>query len=161
MVPGGIRRELSAGGFTIVEVMVACAIMGILAVVATPFFSTYFQSAATKSAAEELATVLNGARQLAIARNTNVCVSLSGAQALYKTGTSTTCGGGNTYVGTLTRTDGTMRLDNNMTISASTASVVFSSLGAAVNAGTYTVRNPTTAQTLNVVVAASGRISIQ
>jgi Tfp pilus assembly protein FimT len=141
--------------------MVVCSIVAVIAAVSMPFFATYLQSATTKSAASQLVTILNGARQLAIARNTNVCVALSGTQAYYKTGTSSTCGGGTTFVGTNTRSDGTMVLDNAMTISASTASVVFSSLGAAVNAGTYTVRNPTTTETLNVVVAASGRVTIQ
>jgi len=144
-----------------IELVVVCAIVGILAVVATPFFMNYLQSATLKSAAQELVTIINGARQLAIARNTNVCVALTSNQAVYKTGTSNACSGGTTYLGANTRSDGTMPLDNGMTISTSTASVVFSSLGAAVTAGTYTVRNPTTSKTLSVVVAASGRVVVQ
>jgi hypothetical protein len=104
---------------------------------------------------------LNGARQLAITRNTNVCVSLSGNKAVYTTGVSNACAGGTTFVGTNTASDGTISLDNAMQISASTASVVFSALGAAVQAGTYTVRNPNTGGTMSVVVSSAGRVTIQ
>jgi type IV fimbrial biogenesis protein FimT len=160
MVRGRLRR-LNARGFTMTELLVVCAIVGILTAVATPFFMRYVQTASLEAAAQELTAIINGARQLAIARNTNVCVSLTSSQATYKTGTSSTCGGGTTFVGVNTRSDGTMPLGNNMTISGTTASVTFSSLGAAVTAGTYTVRDPTTSSTMSVVVAASGRVRIQ
>jgi hypothetical protein len=47
-----------------------------------------------------------------------------------------------------------------MQVSAATANVVFTNLGAASTAGTYTVRNPANGRTLSVIVAASGRITI-
>ena len=42
-----------------------------------------------------------------------------------------------------------------------TASPVFTYLGAASTPGTLTVTNPTDGRTLSVVVAASGRVTIQ
>ena len=152
---------MNADGFTVVELLVTVAVIGILAVLGYPYVATYLQTAQTRAGAEELATVLNGARQLAIARNQNVCVSLSSNKAVYTIGVSNTCGGGTTFVGTNTASDGTMALNNTMQISAATASVVFSSLGAAVQAGTYTVRNPTTGGTMSVVVSSAGRVTIQ
>ena len=154
-------RGLNEYGFSMAELLVVVAVVGIITALATPYFMSYLQSASLKAAAQELASIVSGARQLAIARNTNVCVALSGNQALYKTGVSTACGGGTTYLGAGTRGDGTMLLDNNMTITGTTASVVFSSLGVAVTAGTYTVHNPTTGNNLSVVVSSTGRVTIQ
>ena len=152
---------MNARGFSMTELLVVLAVTGILAVLGYPYVATYLQSASLKAGAQELAAILNGGRQLAISRNTNVCVSLSSNSAVYTTGVSATCAGGTTYVSTNTRADGSMALDNNMQISATTANVVFSSMGAAVQAGTYTVRNPTTNATLSVVVSTAGRVTIQ
>jgi hypothetical protein len=44
---------------------------------------------------------------------------------------------------------------------STTANVVFSDLGAASPAGTYTVTSPVNGATLAVVVAATGRISVR
>jgi hypothetical protein len=38
---------------------------------------------------------------------------------------------------------------------------VFNYLGAATTPGTYTVRNPTNNRTVSVIVASSGRVTIQ
>ena len=105
--------------------------------------------------------MVSGGRQLAIARNTTVCVALSGNQALYKTGVSTACRGGTIHLDANTRSDGTMSLDNRVIITGTTANVVFSSLGVAVTAGTYTVHNPATGNNLSVVVSSTGRVTIQ
>ena len=160
MVPDRLRG-VNEHGVTMAELLVVVAIVGIVSAAATPYFMSYMQSAALKAAAQELAAVISSGRQLAIARNTTVCVALSGNQALYKTGVSTTCRGGTTYLGANTHSDGTMSLDNRVTITGTTANVVFSSLGVAVMAGTYTVHNPTTGNTLSVVVSSTGRVTIQ
>jgi prepilin-type N-terminal cleavage/methylation domain-containing protein len=157
----GHLRGLNERGVTIAELLMVVAVVGIVSAVGTPYFMSYMQSAALRAAAQELATIISGARQLAIARNTNVCVSLVNNQATYRTGVSNTCGGGTLYLGANTRADGTVTLDNSMTIGGTTASVVFSSLGVAVTAGTYTVRNPTTNRTLSVVVSSMGRVTVQ
>jgi Tfp pilus assembly protein FimT len=143
------------------DLLVALAIMSTVAALAWPWFSTFLQTSRLKAAAQELSAVINGARQLAIARNTLVCMTLSGTTVVYRVGTSAACGGGTLFVGTMTRADGTIPLANSMQVSASTANVVFTNLGAASTAGTYTVRDPQTNQTLNVVIAASGRVTIQ
>ena len=141
--------------------MVALVIMGIVTALAYPWFMSFVQNARVKAGAQELATVINGARQLAIARNTLVCVTLSGNSAVYRINVSAACAGGTPFVGALTRSDGTIPLSNAMEISGTTANVVFTNLGAASTAGTYTVRDPATTKTMLVVVAASGRVTIQ
>ena len=158
MVP---RRLLTNEGFSLVELIVAVAMMGIIVLLGYPYVASYLQAAQLRGAAEELVTMINGARQMAIARNTTVCVTLSGTTATYRTGVSSGCTGGTLFTGAGTASDGTMRLQNSMQISASTASVTFTSLGGATPAGTYTVQNPTTGSTLSVVVSAAGRVTIQ
>ena len=152
---------LNERGFSMAELLMVVAVVGILTALGTPFFMRYMQSASLKAGAQELATIISGARQLAIARNTNACVSLTGNQAIYKTGVSSTCAGGSTYVGPGTKPDGSLPLSNSITITGTTANVVFSPLGAALMAGTYTVRHPTTNLTLSIVVATGGRVMVQ
>jgi len=143
------------------DLLVALAITSIVATMAWPYVQTFLQTSRLKAAAQELVAVVNGARQLAIARNTLVCMTLTANKAPYLIGTSAACAGGAVFVGAITKSDGSIALANRMQISASTANVVFTNLGAASTAGTYTVRDPDTNNTLSVVVAASGRVTIQ
>ena len=152
---------MNARGFGLAELLVVVAVMGLLAALGYPYFASYMRSAALRAGAQELAAVVNNARQLAVARNVNVCVTLSGSTAQYRIGTSNACTGGAVFIGAGTADDGTITLSNDIQITAATASVVFSPLGNAVTAGTYTVYNPSSGATLSVVVAASGRVTIQ
>ena len=154
-------RRLDSRGFSLTDLLITLVVMGIIAAIAWPYFDSFLKVTRVKSGAQELAAIVNGARQLAIARNVNVCMLLESNKAKYMLNTTAACGGGTTYTGAITKSDGTIALANNMEISGTTANVVFSNLGAATVAGTYTVRDPTTNKTLNVVVAASGRVTIQ
>lgn len=159
MVPGRLQR-LNSAGFSLAELVVILAVVGILAALGMPYALSYLQNAKVKAGAQELATVISGARQLAIARNTNVCVTLTGASAVYRVGVSAACAGGNVFIGAGTRANGQIPLTNDMAITGTTANVVFSPLGAALTAGTYTVHNPQGAADRQVIVSASGRIRI-
>lgn len=64
-----------ATGFTMVELMVAIVITGILAAIAAPSFSNLIARQRAKSIASELYAALSKARSEAIARNTNVTLS--------------------------------------------------------------------------------------
>jgi Tfp pilus assembly protein FimT len=154
-------RRLGSSGFSLTDLLITLAVMGIVASVGFPYFSGFLKASRVKAAAQELSTVINGARQLAIARNTLVCMTLESNNAKYMLNVSAACAGGTTYTGAITKSDGRIALSNAMEISGTTANVVFTNLGAASTAGTYTVRDPATNQTLNVVVAASGRVTIQ
>jgi type IV fimbrial biogenesis protein FimT len=158
MVRNRIATVRRAAGFTLIELIVVVAMIGILAVLATPTLISYWRSSTTASGANELATMLNRARQLAIAGNQNYCAELSGTNVRYRQGSSAACAGGAIWVGTGTRSDGTIPLANNLTVTG--GPVVFTSLGAAALAGTFTVTNPN-GGTRSVVVAASGRVSVQ
>ena len=71
------------------ELIVVIAVIGIIMAVSVPTLWTYFRTATLRGAAEELVTVLNGARQLAIRANSTVCVTNDGTRVQYHL---STCG---------------------------------------------------------------------
>jgi prepilin-type N-terminal cleavage/methylation domain-containing protein len=144
-------------GFSLIELIVVVALIGILAVLGMPQMISYWRTSTTTAAAQELAAAVNRARQLAISSNTNYCATVSGSHISYKSNTSTTCGGGAVWTGPGTRSDGTIPLANNITVTG--GPVTFTPLGAAAQAGTFTVTNPN-GGTRTVVVAASGRVTL-
>lgn len=156
MVPQRIRR-LGVHGIGLAELLAVLAVIGLMVALGAPTLISYWQASTLTAGAQELQAVLNSARQLAIRENTAVCVERSGNQVRFRLGGCA----GTIWVGAGTDTNGWMRLSNGIEIVSSTANVVFSFLGAATPAGTYTVRNPAnTAQTQTVTVAASGRVTI-
>jgi type IV pilus assembly protein PilA len=145
-------------GFSLVEIIVVVAMIGILAILAGPQFMSYWRTSATTAAATELATVVNRARQLAIAGNQLYCAEVTGNSMRYRSNTNAACTAGTIWTGSGTDSNGVINLSNNMR--ASGGPVVFTQLGAATLAGTFTVTNPN-GGTRNVVVAASGRVTVQ
>ena len=152
-------RKLLAGrrsrGFSTTELIVVCGILGLLAAVSVPFFLRYYQSAALKAATEEVAVFLNQGRQVAIKENQPVCVqSATSSVRLRVNGCA-----GTTWLGPGTDSSGNLSLPTGFTL-ASSASPVFSYLGAASPAATFTVTNTRDGRTLTVTVSASGRVTV-
>lgn len=147
---------MSARGFSITELMVLIAVIGILMTVSAPAFISYWRSAALQGGAQELATLVNRGRQVAIANNTSVCVSQSGTQVRFLTGGC----GGTVWTGAGTDANGWFTLQNGVQVSAATANAVFNYLGAATTAATYTVTNPVSNASMHVTVALSGRVTV-
>jgi len=145
-------------GFSLAELIVVVAMIGLLAALGLPQFMSYWRSSATTAGASELATALSRARQLAITGNQNYCAEVLGASLRYRQNSNAACTAGTIWTGTGTDGAGLMAISNNMQLSG--GPVVFTSLGAAALAGTFTVTNPN-GGTRNVVVAASGRVSVQ
>jgi prepilin-type N-terminal cleavage/methylation domain-containing protein len=150
-------------GFTLTELVVVVAVLGIVMAVSAPSLWTYFRSAALRGGAEEAVTVLNSARQLAIRLNTTVCVTNDGTIAQFHVGTCAAA----TWKGPGTDASGNITLANNLRLSG-TNNLCFNYLGAGtatpapcVNNGTLTVTNPVGGSTMNVVMATTGRIRIQ
>ena len=138
------------------ELLVIVAVIGIVSILATPAFISYSQAARLKGGAQELVTLLNQARQLAITRNTTTCVRHNGTKKIrFRTNGC----GGTVWMGPGTD-NGWFTLTDDVDISAATADVVFTHLGTASTPGVYTVRNPATGRTLRVTVAMSGRITM-
>ena len=142
-------------GFTIGEVALTLAIIGILSLLATPMFLSYYQAARVRVGSEEIATFLNQGRQLAIQQNTSVCVHITSTAMHYHIGSCS----GTTWVGAGTDSSGNLKAPDGITLSA-TADPIFNYLGAATTAATYTITNSQAGKSQHVVVAASGRANI-
>ena len=154
-----LRRAITGvheQGFSLAELVMFIAVIGILSVMAIPAFLSYYQAATLKGGAQQVVTLINQARELAIKQNTNVCVTLpSATQMNYLLATCT----GSAWVGPGTDAAGNITLPERITATA-TANPVFSYVGSALPAATYTLTNTQTGATLTVSVAATGRITI-
>lgn len=172
MVSRRIRR-LDARGFSLAELIIVVAVIGILMAVGMPTFITYWRTSTLKAGAQELVSMLNQAKQLAIKENESVCAVINtgtgsyGTKVRYMRGscaaasTCTSTGNVSPCIWTGAGSDGSgyFTLSNRVEANA-TSNVMFSYLGAANPAGSYTVRvtdNPS--GTATVTVAGSGRIS--
>jgi type II secretory pathway pseudopilin PulG len=140
----------------LVEMIVAFGVIALLAAMIVPTYLSYRQSAILKSAAQQLVTMINVARELALRVNDNVCVKLPSPTTM-----SYTLGGcsGSIWTGVGTDAAGNMALPEGVTVST-TANPVFNYVGAALPAATYTLTNTQTSATLTVSVALSGRVTI-
>jgi prepilin-type N-terminal cleavage/methylation domain-containing protein len=149
------RPEGTERGFTATELIVTVAVIGILMAASAPFFLSYLRTSALRGGAEEMATVLNRARQLAIRDNTSMCVTNDGTRVQFRVATC----GGTIWTGTGTDATGFIRLGNSITV-ASGQNVVFTYMGTATAAATYTVTNPRDLRTMSVAVTPAGRVSV-
>ncbi|MBI4609151.1 MAG: GspH/FimT family pseudopilin [Candidatus Rokubacteria bacterium] len=148
----------SSRGFTLIELIVVIAVIGIISVTAVPMFLSFLQAQQTRGAAQQVVTLLNQARQLAITRNTSYQVQVDTTNnrlRFVRTSDSTA------YVGAGTDANGYMTLANETKLTSVTANPVFTALGAASTAGTITVQNAQGTSSLSVAVSLSGRIKIQ
>lgn len=68
------RRQRSKHGFTITEMLIVVAIVGVLIAVAAPSLSSLFINSRLDTAANELMTVISFARSEAVRRGVNVSV---------------------------------------------------------------------------------------
>lgn len=139
-----------------IEVVFVVAIVSILMAVSTPMLVSYWRTSTLRAGAEELTAVLNGARQLAIKENRTVCVKRNGTRVRYHIPACIDPA----WTGLGTASNGDIPLANNVTVSAATADVIFTYLGAASTPGTFTVTNPVDGRTMSVIVASTGRVRI-
>jgi Tfp pilus assembly protein FimT len=141
-----------------VELLLALALVGTLSVLVAPALVSYAKASAMEAGARELATVINLGRQVAISQNTAVCVEIVGTSVRLRQGGCA----GTAWTGPGTDGAGVIKLsDPGTLVVSSTANVVFSNLGAASPAGTYTVARAGDDRTRTVVVAATGRVSVR
>lgn len=149
-------------GFSLPELLVVIAMIGVLAVAAIPVFVNFLQAQQARGAAQELVTLLNQARQLAIATNSRYRVEIDTVNNRLRFAQSTD--GGATYnpqIGAGTDGAGYRRLENQARLSnvnINPPNFTFDYLGAG-NQGMITVQNSSSSSSLGVVIS-TGRIRI-
>lgn len=152
----------ASGGFSLVELLVLVALLGIVTAIGAPYYLSYLKAQETDGGAREVVTALNQARQLAISRNTSFSVEAQTHpqnRLRFCSGTVSPCASGTVWTGAGTDGSGWMGLDNSVRIVLGTT-ITFSSLGAATASGTLRVQNSAGTGCLDVVVSPSGRIRI-
>jgi Tfp pilus assembly protein FimT len=161
MGPGLGGRRIGSrftDAFTLVELSVVLGITATVAVAAAPTLARYWDNWSLQAGARELASAINLGRQLAIATRSPVCVDLNGTGLRFRVGGCT----GDVWTGPVTDASGTILISDPATLAVSTnARLVFTTLGAASPAATYTLRHTRTHASRTVVVAGSGRISVE
>ena len=151
-----LSRVRGRAGYTMAEVMVGIAVIGSLFTLAIPFFLSYYQAAAVRSASQQVIALLNQGRELAIQTNSTqgVCVNLpSPTQMRF---VQNGCGGA-VWTGPGTDAAGIINLPQGFTLGPAT-DVVFDYLGAAQPAVTYTMTNTASGTALTIRVAVSGQV---
>jgi len=142
---------------SLAELLAVIAVIGILAISATPLFVSFLQAQQLRGVAQQVATHLNEARQLAIARNTSyrVEVDVAGNQLRFiRTSDDAP------WTGPGTDPQGYRRVENQTRLTAVTANPTFNPLGTA-SGGTITVQTAQGTSTASVAVSSSGRVRIQ
>ena len=147
-------RPFRQAGFSIAELVVFVALVGILSVMSVPALIRYYQAAAARSDVQTVITLFNQARELAVKQNDTVCVTLpTNTQMVLRL---SNCAG-TIWTGPGTDAAGNINLPPGFTIGPLN-SATFNYLGAAAAATTYTMTNSTTTDTMTISIALSGRI---
>lgn len=159
----GQLRTIDGRGFSLTELLVAVGVIGILAAASIPYFIAYWQNSTLAGGAQELQTIVNQGRQLAITNNCSVTVTQASNQAQMSLSSSCPkppycaslpCN----WRGPGTDSSGNFTLANSVRVSS--GSVTFNYLGAGTTAGTFTVTNPVNGGTQTVTVSSAGRVTI-
>ena len=152
-------RRIDQRGWSLAELLVVIAVIGILTAISIPLFITYLQSSTVRAGAQEMRTALNWAKQLAITLRQQICVQPVGNGFQFR---QNTCAGLALPATTVRGADanGTVRLQNNVVVTVSPGNVapVFTPLGAAAPGGQLRVTGPT-GNFLTVTVSGAGRIA--
>ena len=149
------RPPVREAGFSLTELIVFIAVVGILFVMTVPFFISYYQAAAARADVQQVMTLFNQARELAIRQNNTVCVTLpNNAQMVILQGSCA----GVAWTGAGTDVAGNINLPQGFTIGPLN-NVTFNYLGAAGAATTYTMTNSTTGALTTISVALTGRVT--
>jgi len=69
-------RPFREAGFSLTGLVVFIAVVGVLFVMSVPFFVRYYQAAAARADVQQVITLFNQARSLAVRQNDTVCVTM-------------------------------------------------------------------------------------
>jgi prepilin-type N-terminal cleavage/methylation domain-containing protein len=148
-------------GFTLVEVMVVIAIIGIVSAIAIPNFYSYAAGMKLRSASRDLLSTLQNTRMKAIRQNTRWAVKFNGATSyqVIDCGIDNTCGtGDDDDIGAHIKAPTPISPGVSMSQNFAGNQVIFNSEGTC-NAGRVDITNASSG-TSSVEVAISGRIRV-
>ena len=74
-----MKHTRAEAGFTLIELMVAVLVFVILAALAVPSFTTYFEKSRVRGAADGVVTAIAQARQVAVKYDRNVSLATAGS----------------------------------------------------------------------------------
>ena len=150
-----MSTALRRAGFSLAELSVILAVIGVLFSLSLPAFLNYYQTAQIRGAAADVASYMNQGRQLAIQMNCSVAVQVTATGISYTR--QANCQTPGVWTGPGTDAAGNIPAPDGITL-ATSATPIFTNLGAAAPAATLTVTHGSSS--LSVLVSASGRVTV-
>jgi Tfp pilus assembly protein FimT len=150
-----MSTALRRAGFSLAELSVILAVIGVLFSLSLPAFLNYYQTAQIRGAAADVASYVNQGRQLAIQMNCSVAVQVTATGISYTR--QANCQTPGVWTGPGTDAAGNIPAPDGITL-ATSATPIFTNLGAAAPAATLTVTHGSSS--LSVLVSASGRVTV-
>lgn len=150
--------EATNAGFSLVELMVAVAIVGIFAAIAVPNFASVLHRSSVNRAANELYDLLQYSRAEAVTRGNKVIITAPGASNSAWNGAVTV---GVVGSATVLRNIGAAGLQTNVAIASTAGAITFSPTGTASAANCFRLSYTSDANiaTQFVAVQGSGRVT--
>lgn len=139
-------RVTNDRGFTLIEILVAVAIFGILSAIAAPNLAAVKQRFRLDGAARQVFSEIMSARMKAINENSTYTITFPTTHTIQ-------------IVGSATRTVDLQTLYDGVTLSSSAATINLSSRGTSDAASTITITNSTGSKTVSLKITGSALIS--
>jgi len=158
-----MKRRLGTGrnnrGFSLTELAVVLAVLGILASTALPQLINYLTVATIKAGTQEMRVALARAKQLAITTRQNICVAVTVSFPPTYQFRQGNCGGP-AWLGPGSNAAGNFTLESTLVLANGGANPIFTPLGTAAQAGTLSVTPYSGGTSQTVTVTTAGRITV-
>lgn len=158
----------SQNGFSLIEVLVLCGIIGIISAIAVPTITQMMKSYRLNSAANEMASVMQLARMTAIGQNSHSVVTFNTGTQTYSAFIDNGAGGGTLYDGIQNGTEPTIKTINiantysgevSFTTPSFGTTIIFYSQGNCNSGGTVSLQN-SIGKVIQVIISSSGSIKM-